>query len=92
MERSEYSNQCRLVYQSTRHDRHRMLMRIAFVLDGHPSAIIRPVLVQDALDTDPIHRRFYQTGAWEVLLYSTFLCYLTRSLSVSQKSTKEVGS
>jgi len=74
MQRSEYSNQGGLVCQSTCHDRHRTLMRIAFVLDGHPSAIIRPILVQGALDTDPVPRWFYETGTREVLLHSAFLC------------------
>ena len=50
-----------------------MMMRIAFVLDRHPTSIIGPILVQGTLDTDPVHRRFKQTGALAIFLHDTFL-------------------
>ena len=52
MQRIEHSDECGLIYQSTRQDRHRSSFRIVFVLNRHPTTIIRPILVQGASPTD----------------------------------------
>src|SRR6266704_6484975 len=74
MQRIEDTNQRALVCQSTRQDR-------------HAAAIIGPTLIQVARDTDLVHRRFKQSGAWAVYFNCTFLCQLTLLLAVSQKAT-----
>ena len=73
MQRIEQSNERRLVHQSTKQNRHRLILRIAFVLDRHPTAIIGPALLQDSLDADPVDCRLYQTGLWIVIHHGLFL-------------------
>ena len=73
MQRIEDTNQCGLVCQSTRQDRHRSAFRIAYLLDRHAAAIIGPLLIQAAQDTDPVHGRVKQVGAWAAYFHRTFL-------------------
>src|SRR5258708_39341457 len=62
MQRIEDTNQCGLVCQSTRQDRHRSAFRIAYLLDRHAAAISGPLLILAAQDTDPVHGRVKQVG------------------------------
>ena len=73
MQRIEDTNQCRLVYQSTRQGRHRIAFRIAFMLDRHAATIIGPIHIQTAQDADPVERRFKQADVWSEYFHCTFL-------------------
>ena len=73
MQRIEDTKQRRLVYQSTRQDRHRIAFRIAFMLDRHATSIIGPIHIQTAQDADPVELRLKRADVWSEYFHCTFL-------------------